>query len=621
MKMKRRLLWSFLIGFFCISYRLLPACSIEIATAKPEINKKSEEGLHQYEILSPLQPDEISVDSEIGRRFKITAANNLLALDLNDFFIPFEEKKLSKAYIGIGKLIDAAVHFAVNCKNSEDKDKVITLKDEVIGRLLRAQSDDGYIGCLNKNSRIKKEYDLHELGYIILGLSQDYRYFKNKRSLNAAVSVTEYLINHWKEAPHPNMTTLGVAEGLFSISSAADNPRYSSFAENMKMGKHAGFNLREWAIYPGEGKNRAQNHSYRWLERCLMQLELYSRKPDLKLLRQSQNLLRYLLKENGLLVTGTCSSEECWHNDQKGEGEIGETCVTAYLIRVLEKYIRITGEQKYADIIERAVYNSLFAAQSPDGRHLRYFTPFEGKKQYYDKDIYCCPNNFRRIIAELPEMIYYKWRNGLAVNLYTSSSIEISLSNDIPVIIQQETDYPNSGKVTLYMTIKEPAVFPLRFRIPQWCESAEVKINNEKLCAAISGSFHIIERKWKNGDRIQLNMPMKWRWIKGRILQRDRCVLLRGPQVFCLNAKRNQLPDEMEFLKKIVIDNNSIIGPFSDNSVRPRGVACKVKAWKSGQSMTSPPELELMLTEFADPDGILTYFQISDPQDAIDDEL
>ena len=85
---------------------------------------------------------------------------------------------------------------------------------------------------------------------------------------------------------------------------------------------------------------------------------------------------------------------------------------------MLDRLLRITGNAQFGDMMERAVYNALFAAQSPDGRNIRYFTPLEGQREYFG-DTFCCPNNFRRIIAELPDMVCYRSGDGVAVNLFT----------------------------------------------------------------------------------------------------------------------------------------------------------------------------------------------------------
>ncbi len=99
--------------------------------------------------------------------------------------------------------------------------------------------------------------------------------------------------------------------------------------------------------------------------------------------------------------------------------------------------------------MERAIYNALFGAQSPDGRKLRYYIPFEGKRVYFDQNCYCCPCNYRRIIAELPQMVFYTMNNKVIyVNLFTPAKATLTVNNT-PIEIEQETNYPSDGIVKI----------------------------------------------------------------------------------------------------------------------------------------------------------------------------
>ena len=351
-----------------------------------------------------------------------------------------------------------------------------------------------------------------------------------------------------------------------------------------------------------------------------MQLELYSRIPEPRLLNQARLMEEYLLHEDALLITGSCSHGECWHTDQRGDGECGETCATAYLIRTMGKLIQVTGNLKYGDIIERAVYNALFAAQSPEGRRLRYFTPFEGRRDYFQEDTYCCPNNFRRIVAEIPGFVYFRWKNGAAINLYVDSEVRFELDGNKSVLVQQETDYPNSGNVDIKLELSEAAEFPLCLRIPAWCTQANISINNQPPEIMTGGQSFVLERTWSDGDRIALRMPMKCRWIKGRKSYSGKVAFMRGPLLFCLSRKQKKLTAEID-LNSITIDMKSLSDPFSDKTTRPDGLAFKVRAWSTEQRVSEDLDLELVLTEFPDPTGEATYFIPSNPAAAVSDEF
>ena len=297
--------------------------------------------------------------------------------------------------------------------------------------------------------------------------------------------------------------------------------------------------LETWDLDIVQGRKEPYyGHAYAYICRCLAQLEFYHRDANPKLLSQSTRVLNFLRKENGLLITGSASKSECWYSDHSGEGELTETCATGYLIRWLDQLLRMRADSLYGDMMERAMYNALFAAQSPDGRRLRYWAPFDGPRVYWKTDTYCCPNNFRRIISDLPAMLYYVADGGVAVNLYTASSAEAEISAGLKLVLRQETDYPNSGTVRIHVDPSKPAKFPVKLRIPRWCNSATITVNGKAHSNANPG-FAEVQRSWKRGDVIELKMQMPWRLVRGTQLQQGRVAVMRGPVLYCLNPKLN----------------------------------------------------------------------------------
>jgi len=300
--------------------------------------------------------------------------------------------------------------------------------------------------------------------------------------------------------------------------------------------------------------------------------------------------------------------------------------------------MQIEGDSLYGDVMERAIYNALFAAQSRDGRELRKYTPFEGRREFYrgekssdfKRDAYCCPNNFRRIIGELPGMIYYRCGDGLTVNLYTKSRAAVKLGCGVSLKARQATDYPNSGRVAVYLDPDRPAKFPLRLRIPRWCKGAAVSVNGKIAERAVEGGqFFAIDRKWHTGDRVDVNMPMTTRLVRGRKAQAGRVAVMRGPLLFCLNPERQEtLSGKVAAdatveaaLKAVRLEGSSLQTPIRDETVRPGGLAYRVRAWSPGQGPRQPANLPLILTEYADAGGQVTYFLVDAPNLAVEDEL
>ncbi|MHC4394676.1 MAG: beta-L-arabinofuranosidase domain-containing protein [Planctomycetota bacterium] len=576
--------------------------------------------------LIPVKAGQVKIGGEIGRRIDITIQNNLLAFDIEKaFLLPFREKTSHRGnsglnrYIGLGKLIDAVVHFAAYTND----EKIIAVKNHLVDETIKTQLPDGYIGIFQPEDRIKAYWDVHEMVYIVYGLVSDYRKFGNKSSLQAAQKLADYIMQNRPVKPVIHKTVkLNLERAFIALFRATGRQQYLDYcADGVD-----GMSLRNW-------HQPVERHAYTFMNLCLAQLDLYRIEPDEKLLAQSRHVIDYITTNDGLLISGTVSRAEGWHSNQEGSGRIGETCSTVYLVYLMSHMLRIEGNSFYGDIMERAIYNSLFAAQSPDGRHLRYFCPFEGKRKYFEtrwqgskqlmtrisEDTYCCPNNFRRIIARLDSMIYYRADDGLAINLYTQSSATVKLKDDLSLKVRQETDYPNSGKVVIHIDPSRPAQFPLHLRIPRWCENVQVVVNGQTFEQNIqSGCFFTMEKQFEKGDQIEVVMPMKWRFIKGRKKQTGLVALMRGPLLFCLNPTRNGARQEAD-LQTVRIDPSSLLGPVKDEIIRPNGLACYVRAWSDGRDSTEPADLRLMLTEFADPGGEAVYFRTSYP--AVDDKL
>ena len=573
--------------------------------------------------LMRVDPRQLKVGGEIGRRIDVTVKNNLLKLKIDeDFLRPFRQRTANDGFTGLGMLLDATVRLAAYTGDPQ----VLDLKRRLVRETIKTQEADGYIGMMAPAHRMWALWDIHEMDYLIYGLTSDYQFFHERSSLDAARKLADYIVARWTAEPQhevggeitTHMAVTGLERTLLTLAAVSGDHRYSDFCIGQRK-------LREWNLDIVRGRwGRIEGHAYAYLAHVLAQLQLYRAEPDDRLLRTAQRAMDFLTRHDGLVVSGACGDHECWHDTQSGTTNLGETCATAYLLRTLDDLLRLEGDRRYGDLMERSIFNTLFAAQSPDGRQIRYYTPFECSRVYFPGDTYCCPNNYRRIISELPTMIYYRTPHELTVNLFTASTAKVDLGSGLSVNIRQETDYPSSGKVLLKVDPSQPAEFSLRLRIPRWCQSSQIAVNGQPVQEPVhTGTYCAISRKWQAGDRVELHMPMPLRFVRGRQSQLGRVAVMRGPVLFCLNRERNKDVGTAD-LRLITVVPSSLKGPIRDDSVRPGGMACAVQAWKPGTWYPSAkPELRLVLTEFADPSGEFAYFHVPDPnaREFVDDEL
>ncbi len=493
-------------------------------------------GVSAAEKLTAIDPSQVRIGGEIGRRIDITINEYMLAVDVDKVFLePIRKKASSGArggasgYLGFGKFIDATVHLAAHTRDK----RLIAFKNRLVSETLKTQLDDGYVGMMQPAARIRQYWDLHEMVYIIHALVSDYRLFNNRAALRGAAKAADYIMAKRPPGGRPRSTgKLNLERALLGVSAETGERKYQDYVL-----KEVDF--RKWAAPP-------RGHAYTFMNVCLAQLDFHDTEPSPKLLVSSHNVIDFLTRHDGLLIHGSCSRGEAFHSNQDGTGDAAEACATAYLIKLLDRLLQIEGKALYGDMLERAIYNALFAAQSPDGKQTRYFTAVEGRRQYFKErrpnlpqHTYCCPNNFRRAIGDLPGLIYYRTNDdGLLINLYTACSATLKLKGST-VKVRQQTDYPSSGKVVIHLAPSKPAAFPLRLRIPRWCDKAGVSVNGRAAETALKGGqFFTLQRQWKAGDRVELDMPMPWRLVRGRKAQRGRAAVMRGPMLFCLSPAR-----------------------------------------------------------------------------------
>ena len=581
------------------------------------------------DMLQPITLKQTELGGEIGRRINDLIYKHYMAINLDSQFIePFQLRPFTDDYhyIGVGKAIDAGSLFSAYTGDPKVAERTSYLIDGII----KTRDADGYIGTFKPEPEARqnhRNWALHEQEYLLLGLTRNGLVTRNEKSLQDARKLGDYVISTFgKDTKPEEINTAGLPEAFLFLYRCTKDERYLKFAADIRHGNATGeikcTSLRDWK----QTFDTKASQVYVMLARCYAQTELYRLDKQPSLLDMSQYMRHELLRQGGgLNVVGSASDGEKFSYTQNGVGMIGESCATAYLMRWLESMMRLDGDLRYGDILERTIYNALFAAQDPAGRKLRQFTPFTGPRTYW-RDDFCCAGNFRRNAAELPQKVYYRCAdNAIAVNLFTNSKTTVALKPDLSVTIKQETDYPSTGHVVFRVTPSKESAFTLRLRVPRWCRNATIKINGASPVAIQSGTNpYEIRRTWKADDMVTLEMPMEWRFVKGHQMQEGKAALMRGPVVYCLGTAQNEgLLKKYPNFNGVVIDPSSLGEPEIDTSIRPDGrkvtVKARVEAWGAGGSLA--PYQTLTFTEFIDPTGIVTYVHLLDLSKTEEDEL
>lgn len=237
-------------------------------------------------------------------------------------------------------------------------------------------------------------------------------------------------------------------------------------------------------------------------------------------------------------------------NDPKNFGgmiehrEGPETCNTYNMLRLTEQLFAAQPRAAYADYYERALYNQILASINPEQRGYVYFTPI--RPQHYrvysqpEQGFWCCVGTGIENPGKYGKFIYAQATNGFYVNLFIAS--ELSVTN-IGLTLRQETTFPDEPCTRITVKLKTPAEFTLYLRHPAWVAAGEfvVRVNGKQVAVASTpSSYAELRREWRDGDRVELELPMHTT-VERLPDGSDWVAILRGPIVLASPSGTNDL--------------------------------------------------------------------------------
>lgn len=235
-----------------------------------------------------------------------------------------------------------------------------------------------------------------------------------------------------------------------------------------------------------------------------------------------------------------------------------ETCASIANVYWNHRMFLATGNAKYVDILERALYNGVISGVSLSGDKFFYDNPLESMGQHDRQHWFgcaCCPGNITRFMASVPNYMYATQRNDIYVNLYIQDKADITTESN-KIHLEQTTSYPWNGRILITVNPQTEQKFALHLRIPGWAQDAPVptdlysftdkasayslSVNGKETKIKQYDGYATIVRKWKADDVIELNLPMDVRRIRANKHVEDdygKLAIERGPIMFCLEGK------------------------------------------------------------------------------------
>ena len=230
---------------------------------------------------------------------------------------------------------------------------------------------------------------------------------------------------------------------------------------------------------------------------------------------------------------------------RRGHSHFETQCGSWAIFKLAKYLITSTGDARYGDWAEKALYNGVGASIPGDREgHVMYFSDYgaQGGSKEFRNDIRwsCCTGTRPMAVADYSDLIYFQSPDGIAVNLFAPSNVCWS-QNGTTVTLRQQTKFPEEGQVDITMHIGKPCAFTLRLRAAKWLDGPMgISVGGKPVVATVGAKNWVeVHREWTDGDRVTLSLPMDFKVSR---LQEDApSAVLRGPvaMAFCSDSNRN----------------------------------------------------------------------------------
>lgn len=212
-----------------------------------------------------------------------------------------------------------------------------------------------------------------------------------------------------------------------------------------------------------------------------------------------------------------------------------ETPCGAYAHFKLTRYLlRATGDARYGDSMERMMYNTVLGALplQADGRNFYYSDySLNARRVYKEARWACCSGTLPQVAADYRINLYLRGRRSIYVNLYVPSTLRWA-EDGAKLSLTQAGGYPyDDDKVVFALAASKPAEMTLNFRIPAWAQGAQILVNGQAQPAPAPGRFAAVRRFWRDGDRVELDLPQPMRLEPIDPRRPETVALVRGPLV------------------------------------------------------------------------------------------
>jgi uncharacterized protein len=443
--------------------------------------------------------------------------------------------------------------------------------DSMIREVVAIQEPSGYLNTYYQNDRVSLRMSQHDqevghemycLGHMLQGAIAYYRATGDSTLMDAgARMVDNFVIPNYGPGPNQKPIISGHPEiemALIELYRTTGKRQYVDLAGYILHGDDRWKIEPERIVYmfcgtPFTSRTKLEGHAVRAMYACCGAADYYLETGDQAYWKTLNTLWEDLVKRQ-MYVTGGVGARAQWEAfgdpyELPNAQAYGESCAAIGNMMWNWRMLAASGEAKFTDVIERALYNGINSGMSLDGTTYCYRNPlafdpaaFQGfrgspniRNPWYD--VTCCPPNIERTFSSLPGYFYSTSKDGLYVHLYDNSTLDWHLEDGTAIKVQQKTNYPWDGSIALTLTPARASEFTVYVRIPVWADGASVAVNGKPESAVKAGEYLPLRRTWKPADRVSLNFPMQAVQVAAnpRVAEdRGRVAVRRGPMIYCM---------------------------------------------------------------------------------------
>ncbi len=454
--------------------------------------------------------------------------------------------------------------------------------DELIDMIAAAQEEDGYISTPMQLSDDKErwtnlhDHELYNIGHLLTAASVHHRITGKRNFLGIAIKLADYLCSVFVPCP-PELAHFGFnpsnTMGAVDLYRVTGKEKYLELAQtfvDMRGSQPGGKDLNQSLVSLRE-ETRAVGHAVTAGYLYCGAADVYAETGEAALLEALERIWDNAVLSKMYITGGTSAQHSGASQRPEFGGQAGavheafgyeyslpnataynETCANIAHAMWNWRMLNLSGDAKYADIVELVIYNSMLSSMSLDGIKFCYTNPLrwygedhpllsqDTYERWYLLYCYCCPTNTARTIALLHNWIYSRSDEGLWLHLYGSNEVNTTLADGSAFALTQQTDYPWDGAVRITIDAAPAHAVALMLRIPGWSDESSLSVNDESSDVPLQpGSYAELKRAWKAGDVIELSLPMRPRMIKAHPKAeeiRNHVAVMRGPIVYCLEG-------------------------------------------------------------------------------------